>query len=178
MRLAARCIIMGFPGRRLHGCTRWHALRISDARRLGTTIATSVAASPGRFGDAPLPGERTPERAVNRTATELLEYFAGKRRVRVPIPLAPAGTLFQLAVWRELERIPYGETLTTADARQAAALGQAVAPAVGNAVHRARWRCSPDHRIVEGRAPRRERTAALLAPRRALLASPALSLCR
>ena len=66
------------------------------------------------FGDAPLPGERRPSELANRTATELLEYFAGKRRA-FDVPLAPAGTPFQLAVWRELERIPYGETLTTAD---------------------------------------------------------------
>ena len=33
------------------------------------------------FGDAPLPGERRPSELANRTATELLEYFAGKRRV-------------------------------------------------------------------------------------------------
>lgn len=43
------------------------------------------------FGDAPLPGERRPSELANRTATELLEYFAGKRRA-FDVPLAPAGT--------------------------------------------------------------------------------------
>ena len=92
------------------------------------------------FGDAPLPGE-------------LLEYFAGKRRA-FDVPLAPAGTPFQLAVWRELERIPYGETLTTADV--AALLDKPSSyRAVGNAVHKNPLAVLvPDHRIVgAGGAP-------------------------
>ena len=112
------------------------------------------------FGDAPLPGERRPSELANRTATELLEYFAGKRRA-FDVPLAPAGTPFQLAVWRELERIPYGETLTTADV--AALLDKPSSyRAVGNAVHKNPLAVLvPDHRIVgAGGAPRRERTAA------------------
>ena len=107
------------------------------------------------FGDAPLPGERRPSELANRTATELLEYFAGKRRA-FDVPLAPAGTPFQLAVWRELERIPYGETLTTADV--AALLDKPSSyRAVGNAVHK---NPRSPHRRSGRRAPRRERTAA------------------
>ena len=105
------------------------------------------------FGDAPLPGERRPSELANRTATELLEYFAGKRRA-FDVPLAPAGTPFQLAVWRELERIPYGETLTTADV--AALLDKPSSyRAVGNAVHKNPLAVLvPDHRIVgAGGAP-------------------------
>ena len=40
---------------------------------------------------------------------QLQAYFDGKLRV-FELPLAMAGTPFQLRVWRELERIPYGET--------------------------------------------------------------------
>lgn len=40
---------------------------------------------------------------------QLLEYFAGKLR-EFSIPLAPAGTEFQLQVWNALQTIPYGET--------------------------------------------------------------------
>src|ERR1019366_8236286 len=36
-------------------------------------------------------------------------YFAGQLR-RFDLPLDPLGTDFQMRVWRELERIPYGET--------------------------------------------------------------------
>ena len=42
-------------------------------------------------------------------ARQLRAYFAGElRRFRLPLDLQ--GTPFQLRVWRELERIPYGET--------------------------------------------------------------------
>ncbi len=44
---------------------------------------------------------------------QLDEYFAGTRR-RFDLPLAPRGTPFQLKVWRELRKIPYGKTITYA----------------------------------------------------------------
>jgi O-6-methylguanine DNA methyltransferase len=45
---------------------------------------------------------------------ELDEYFAGQRR-EFSIPLDLRGTPFQLACWRALLAIPYGETRTYAD---------------------------------------------------------------
>jgi methylated-DNA-[protein]-cysteine S-methyltransferase len=50
--------------------------------------------------------------------TELEEYFAGKRR-EFTFPLDPHGTDFQLACWRALLAIPYGETRTYADIARA-----------------------------------------------------------
>jgi epoxyqueuosine reductase len=50
-----------------------------------------------------------------RTYTrELEEYFAGSRR-EFTFPLDLRGTEFQLACWRALQQIPYGETRTYAD---------------------------------------------------------------
>lgn len=50
--------------------------------------------------------------APNRHAIEqVLEYLAGKRAA-FEIPLDLRGTDFQLAVWRSLLTIPYGETRT------------------------------------------------------------------
>ena len=40
---------------------------------------------------------------------QLVEYFAG-RRLTFDLPLAMAGTPFQVRVWRALLEIPYGET--------------------------------------------------------------------
>ena len=45
---------------------------------------------------------------------QLADYFAGRRR-EFDIPLAPRGTEFQLAVWDELLRIPYGDTISYAE---------------------------------------------------------------
>jgi methylated-DNA-[protein]-cysteine S-methyltransferase len=40
---------------------------------------------------------------------QLMAYFDGKLRA-FDLPLAPRGTPFQMRVWEELTRIPYGET--------------------------------------------------------------------
>ena len=42
---------------------------------------------------------------------QLRAYFAGELR-EFTLPLAPLGTAFQLQVWKELTRIPYGETIS------------------------------------------------------------------
>jgi methylated-DNA-[protein]-cysteine S-methyltransferase len=44
-------------------------------------------------------------------ARQLSEYFAGKRMC-FDLPLAPHGTPFQERVWREIARVPHGETIT------------------------------------------------------------------
>ncbi len=44
-----------------------------------------------------------------QACAQLMEYFCGARRT-FQLCLAPEGTPFQLAVWRELSAIPYGET--------------------------------------------------------------------
>jgi methylated-DNA-[protein]-cysteine S-methyltransferase len=50
-----------------------------------------------------------PTPLLARAAAQLGEYFAGERR-EFDLPLAPSGTEFQLACWRALTEIPYGET--------------------------------------------------------------------
>ena len=42
---------------------------------------------------------------------QLEEYFAGERQ-HFELPLHPVGTPFQLEVWHELGRIPYGVTIS------------------------------------------------------------------
>ena len=48
---------------------------------------------------------------VGETVRQLREYFAGKR-TSFDLPLAPRGTEFQRSVWRQLQEIPYGETIS------------------------------------------------------------------
>jgi methylated-DNA-[protein]-cysteine S-methyltransferase len=48
---------------------------------------------------------------LRSAAAQLEEYFSGVRR-SFALPLAPAGTVFQVSVWKALEEIPYGETIT------------------------------------------------------------------
>ena len=48
---------------------------------------------------------------VGEAMRQLREYFAGKR-ADFDLPLAPEGTAFQRSVWRQLQEIPYGETIS------------------------------------------------------------------
>jgi methylated-DNA-[protein]-cysteine S-methyltransferase len=69
----------------------------------------------------PSPSEPSPPAPASATgsghpvlaeaAAQLSEYFAGRRR-EFDLPLAPAGTPFQLAAWRALLEIPYATTVS------------------------------------------------------------------
>jgi methylated-DNA-[protein]-cysteine S-methyltransferase len=49
--------------------------------------------------------------AFAETIAQLEAYFAGELQ-EFDLPLAPTGTPFQIAVWQELQVIPYGETIS------------------------------------------------------------------
>ena len=68
---------------------------------------------------------------VDAAATQLTEWFAGNR-MSFDVPLAPAGTEFQQAVWTALCDIPFGATASYGDI--AKSIGQPMATrAVGAA---------------------------------------------
>ena len=48
---------------------------------------------------------------LDQCKRQLSEYFEGNR-TRFSLPLHPVGTDFQLTVWKELQQIPYGETIS------------------------------------------------------------------
>jgi AraC family transcriptional regulator of adaptative response/methylated-DNA-[protein]-cysteine methyltransferase len=102
-------------------------LEFADRRMLETQLRTLRR----RLGCAFAPGTNA---VVDRTARELAEYFAGKRR-RFEVPLEVPGTPFQKSVWDRLARIPSGETLSygaLAKGLGRAAAVRAVAKAVGD----------------------------------------------
>ena len=79
-----------------------------EGRLVQLTFGGGAAASAVCKSDGGRSGHRSTERLV---AQQLSEYFAGKRQA-FDLPLALHGTEFQLAVWNELLRVPYGETIT------------------------------------------------------------------
>ena len=80
-------------------------------------------------------------------AGELEEYF-GRRRNTFTVPLSPYGTRFQLAVWRALREIPYGQTRTYGEIAGAVGRPRA-ARAVGMANHdNPLLIFTPCHRVV------------------------------
>lgn len=66
--------------------------------------------------------DKVDEKGTNQGASKLLpklikeldEYFAGTRK-KFTIPYKLKGTTFQEKVWKELEKIPYGETRSYKD---------------------------------------------------------------
>jgi methylated-DNA-[protein]-cysteine S-methyltransferase len=82
---------------------------------------------PGRGDDAGL----TPDAASFReVAAQLEAYFAGDLK-EFTVPLAPTGTPFQLAVWTQLTKIPYGSTVSYGDIARALGKRLVASRAVG-----------------------------------------------
>ena len=65
----------------------------------------------GRHQGAGAHPDGTAGRHLKALETQLAEYFASVRR-DFDVPLALAGTDFQQRVWRQLQRVPFGETIT------------------------------------------------------------------
>src|SRR4029453_12389180 len=96
--------------------------------------------------DPALVGERFDEGFAD-VVRQLDEYFAGERTA-FDLPLRPVGSEFELAVWEQLTRIPYGETRSYGDV--ARALGD---PGAAQAVGAANGRnpmsiVVPCHRVI------------------------------
>jgi methylated-DNA-[protein]-cysteine S-methyltransferase len=93
------------------------------------------------------PSEPSGASGLGEVERQLRAYFAGERE-DFDVPLRPAGTPFQLAVWEALRAIPYAETRSYA--QQAAAIGR---PRAVRAVGAANGRnpisiIVPCHRVV------------------------------
>lgn len=93
--------------------------------------------------------ERRETALLSRTAAELRSYLEGNLR-EFTVPIAPAGTPFQLAVLSAVRAIPYGRTASYGEI--AAAVGNPRASrAVGSANHRNPVPILiPCHRVIGG----------------------------
>ena len=93
------------------------------------------------------PESHSPSPVSELAAAQLQEYFAGTRK-NFTFPIQLKGTPFQISVWQELSRIPYGETRTYGDIAQAIGNKKA-ARAVGMACNRNPiWIIIPCHRVL------------------------------
>jgi len=84
---------------------------IYEARFCDITIVSDGSAIIGVWlRKVEVPGcDRGASALIDKAAAQLEEYFDGERR-EFDLPLNPSGTPFQMAVWKELLAIPYGET--------------------------------------------------------------------
>jgi methylated-DNA-[protein]-cysteine S-methyltransferase len=86
-----------------------------DADRHSAHVETGLTPSPEPFREV---------------AAQLDAYFAGDLK-EFTVPLAPSGSPFQLAVWTELTKIPYGSTVSYGDIARALGKRPVAARAVG-----------------------------------------------
>lgn len=84
---------------------------------------------------------------LNDVILQLDEYFSGKRRI-FDLPLIFDGTPFQVAVWKALCSIQYGETVSYSDVAKAIGYPEAVR-AVASAIGANRMSILvPCHRVI------------------------------
>ncbi len=77
-----------------------------------TLVATSEALVYLQWGQIIIPEAISEQNELlKQTSIQLKEYF-GRKRKKFDIPLAPKGTKFQMQVWSELIKIPFGEFIT------------------------------------------------------------------
>ena len=70
------------------------------------------------FNKAPSVPDRKLPACMQDCLQQLDEYFKGRRR-QFSVPLLLKGTDFQKAVWRQLKKIPFGETASYGDVARA-----------------------------------------------------------
>lgn len=97
----------------------------------GSALTSLTIEKDGRLPLDALP--EVPHRVLDRAASQLDEYFAGRRR-SFSITLAPRGTEFQRAIWDQLNALEWGEVTTYGElglGTGRATAGRAVGGAIG-----------------------------------------------
>lgn len=78
----------------------------------------------------PLGAREDDDMVLAAAVLQLREYFARERR-EFDLPLAPAGSEFQVAVWKQLSGIPYGQTASYGEIARRLGKTAAASRAVG-----------------------------------------------
>jgi len=96
-------------------CTIYFRSPIGPMRLMGTESSLTALDFIEKMGTDDTPN---PPAVLKETYAQLDGYFKGHRRV-FSLPLAPEGTEFQQKVWRELKKIPFGQTAAYGDIARA-----------------------------------------------------------
>ena len=95
--------------------------------------ALSSLSLPGRPGGPAVRPEDRDDRPFTEAHRQLVADFAG-RPTRFDLPFAAPGSVFQQAVWRALDDIPYGTTTTYGELAARLGVPRAEIRAVGRAL--------------------------------------------
>jgi len=122
------------------GHVAWLMLRANEH---GLTECRMVTARAAR----PLAANTPQNIHLKKSVKQLQEYFAGKRS-HFDVPLADAGTEFQMDVWEATRAIPFGEMLSYGDVAKRIGRPDG-ARAVGTALNRNPLLLfTPCHRVI------------------------------
>ena len=89
-------------------------------------------------------------RIIDCTINWLDTYFAGQESDPTALPIKDKGTMFQRRVWKEIARIPYGQTTSYKEIAERLAIRSA--QAVGGAVGRNPYSILiPCHRVLDSK---------------------------
>ncbi|MBE6464533.1 MAG: methylated-DNA--[protein]-cysteine S-methyltransferase [Eggerthellaceae bacterium] len=115
---------------------------------LVTIAASDSGITALAFGNTPIADAKcAPCALTNEAATQIQEYFAGKRRT-FDLPLDVHGSAFSEMVWRAIRDIPYGSTMTATQIAKTIGKPESVR-AVGSAVSSVPTELLiPVHRVV------------------------------
>ena len=105
--------------------TRW-----VDSPVGGLRVHTSAGLVTAIEFDAKPHGRIKADPLLDQAELQLAEYFA-KERTEFDLPLAKDGTEFQVKVWNELHKIPYGQTASYGEVAQKLGYDPGISRAVG-----------------------------------------------
>ena len=119
-----------------------------------TIAASELGITALSFGNTPIADAKCkPCALTNEAATQIQEYFAGKRH-SFDLPLDVSGSAFSEMVWEAIKAIPYGSTMTATQIAEKIGRPESVR-AIGSAISLAPTELLiPIHRVVDahGRA--------------------------
>ncbi len=98
------------------------------------------------LNDDKSPSDEIPEN-LKLAVTELRQYFDGKRQ-EFTFPINPSGTDFQKTVWRELQNIPFGKTLSYLELAKRLGDVNAIRAAASANGKNPLWIVVPCHRVI------------------------------
>jgi methylated-DNA-[protein]-cysteine S-methyltransferase len=106
-------------------------LLTTDGSALTRIFFESPRGGPPSWGGLDRPDRRGDAHPVLLAAAEQLAAYFAKERREFEVPLAPAGTAFQLRVWNALQSIPYGTTTSYGEIARRIGLPPGASRAVG-----------------------------------------------
>ena len=84
---------------------------------------------------------------LQQVATQLQEYFLGKRII-FDLKINPKGTVFQQKVWTELQKIPFGKTISYLDLAKQLGDTKVIRAAAAANGKNPLWIIIPCHRVI------------------------------